>query len=192
MLCVNTVSAYFITHLFSSFQMLSDCTAPFKTISSPLCARAGAGHITLESLLDSPGLTPPSPLSESQNNEFVTENGVAQIKSHINLAQTTQNPTEGNYSGLIPINESQRLVFLRDVCAELLCVLRSQDINGYFLSSLPALGLAKVDVLAILSSSMMFGLGYFVAFLRVNVMMMMIIMIIDELKIFGNPKNTQH
>ncbi|THD29060.1 hypothetical protein D915_000088 [Fasciola hepatica] len=123
--------------------MLSDCNLPFKAISSPLCARAGAGHITLESLLDSPGLTPPSPLSESQNGEYVMEHGVTQIRNHIHLAQSTQNTADGNHSGLIPINEPQRLVFLRDVCAELLCVLRSQDINGYFLSSLPALGPTK-------------------------------------------------
>ncbi|VDP88554.1 unnamed protein product [Echinostoma caproni] len=128
--------------------MMSDCPTPLKTMSSPLCARGGAGHITLESLLDSPGLTPPSPLSESMNDSCLPENGALQPRNPLHLTHhNAHNLTEGHNTGIISINEQQRLVFLRDVCVELLCVLRSQDINGYFLSSVSALGVGKVGQL---------------------------------------------
>ncbi|OON22667.1 hypothetical protein X801_01426 [Opisthorchis viverrini] len=101
-----------------------------QTSASPKC---GPGHITLESLLDSPGMTP-SPLSESINDGNNCEYTVQDGRFSELLARDV-NPTDSNvYGRRLFMTELQRQAVLREFCIELLFVLRNQDVNGYFLS----------------------------------------------------------
>lgn len=105
--------------------------------------RPNQGNVTLESLLDSPGLTP-SPLSDFINGadgEAVAASSVngSQIPASAQMMTSADRGRDdvgatNQPSEVVRISETQRRAFLRDICSELLCVLRMQDVNGYFLS----------------------------------------------------------
>ncbi|CAL8082260.1 unnamed protein product [Calicophoron daubneyi] len=119
-------------------------------IQSPFSVKSGPGHITLEALLDSPGLTPPSPLSELVNDANAASNALANGKSvsvsndHANVTRTGDQTSAVDQNHRSTISAAERSALVRDVCTELLYVLRGQDVNGYFIAPLPFSGISKV------------------------------------------------
>ncbi|KAF6775034.1 hypothetical protein AHF37_05667 [Paragonimus kellicotti] len=120
-----------------------------------LLSKCGPGNITLEALLDSPGLTP-SPLSEFVNDPAVLDaNGVGscsllqqqRLQPHTSVCTPLAVSSVGDNSSALTrklfASELQRQTLLRDYCIELLFVLRNQDVNGYFLSSAQGSGHMK-------------------------------------------------
>ncbi|CAH8447207.1 unnamed protein product [Heterobilharzia americana] len=109
----------------------------------PFLEKPAPAHITLESLLDATGLTPPSPLSESVSNSLTTDiHSMPAMKCGIPVSyytnpalymtEQTTNSTENSLA-----NEFQRQALLMDMCLELTSLLKDQDVNGYFLYPLP-------------------------------------------------------
>ncbi|KAF7260311.1 hypothetical protein EG68_02254 [Paragonimus skrjabini miyazakii] len=120
-----------------------------------LLSKCGPGNITLEALLDSPGLTP-SPLSEFVSDPAVFDaTGVGscsllqqqRLQPHTSVCTPLAVSAIGDNSGALTrklfASELQRQTLLRDYCIELLFVLRNQDVNGYFLSSAQGSGHMK-------------------------------------------------
>ncbi|KAF8562367.1 hypothetical protein P879_04146 [Paragonimus westermani] len=120
-----------------------------------LLSKCGPGNITLEALLDSPGLTP-SPLSEFVSDPTVFDaSGVGscsllqqqRLQPHTSVCTPLAVSAVGGNSGTLTrklfASELQRQTLLRDYCIELLFVLRNQDVNGYFLSSAQGSGHVK-------------------------------------------------